>query len=91
MFDSTGDLYVLNSDDITAYAPGTTTPYLTFDRNSAGSIGMAIDAANDLYVANTRKGDFGVGSFKVYALASNNLLRKVSRDVNIPIALAIGP
>ncbi len=90
-FDSTGDLFVLNSGDITAYAPGTTTPYLTFDRNSAGSIGMAIDAANDLYVANTRKGNFGVGSFKVYALASNKLLRKVSRDVSTPIALAIGP
>ncbi|HEY1682869.1 MAG TPA: hypothetical protein VGF98_14580 [Candidatus Tumulicola sp.] len=90
-FDSTGDLFVLNGNDITAYAPGTTTPYLTFDRNNAGSIAIAIDAANNLYVASFRKGNFGVGSFKVYALGANKLLRKVSRDVNIPIALSIGP
>jgi sugar lactone lactonase YvrE len=90
-FDSKGDLFVLNSNYITAYAPGATTPYLTFDKNTAGSVAMAIDAANDLYVANIEKGYFGVGSFKVYALDSNKLLRKVSRDMNNPIALAIGP
>jgi hypothetical protein len=90
-FDSTGNLFVLNANDITAYTPGATSPYLTFDRNAAGTTAMAIDAANNLYVANDGKGFYGVGSFKVYALGSKKLLRKVSRDVNNPIALAIGP
>jgi hypothetical protein len=90
-FDSTGNLFVLNANDITAYTPGATSPYLTFDRNAAGTTAMAIDAANNLYVGNDGKGFYGVGSFKVYALGSKKLLRKVSRDVNNPIALAIGP
>jgi hypothetical protein len=79
------------TETILAYTPGATTPYLTFDRNTAGTTAMAIDAANNLYVANDGKGYFGVGSFKVYELGSNKLLRKVSREVNNPIALAIGP
>ena len=94
-FDSRGDLFVLNTNDsindITAYAPGATKPYRTFDKNSAGTSAMAIDAADNLYVANTRKGNYGVGSFKVYALDTNEILRTVSRDVNEPIAIAIGP
>lgn len=90
-FDSKGDLFVLNESYITAYAPGATTPYLTFDKAMVGPTAMAIDAADDLYVSNVEKGHFGIGSFKVYAPGSNKLLRKISRDVNEPIALALGP
>jgi hypothetical protein len=90
-FDSKEDLFVLNTDDITAYRPGASKPYVTFARNTAAAFSMAIDAANNLSVAYTQKGPFGVGSFKVYALGPNKLLRKVSRDVNKPGVLAIGP
>jgi sugar lactone lactonase YvrE len=91
VFDSKGDLFVLNASDITAYRSGANKPYVTFARNTAAASSMAIDAANNLSVAYMQKGPFGVGSFKVYALESNKLLRKVSRDVNKPTGLAIGP
>jgi hypothetical protein len=90
-FDSRGDLFVLNTGDITAYKPGTTKPYLTFARTTADPYSMAIDAADNLYVANYKKGPFGTGSFKVFALGSNKLVRKVGRDVALPSSVSIGP
>ena len=90
-FDSGGDLFVLNANDITAYHPGTTSPYLTFNRNNAGESYMAIDSSNNLYVTAATGGHFNLGYFKVFDLGSGKLLRTVSRDVNGPFGFAIGP
>jgi hypothetical protein len=90
-FDSSSDLFVLNAHDITAYAPGANFPYRTFNRNNAGECKMAIDGANNLYVAAEMRGHFNLGYFRVFALSTNKLVRTVSRDVNVPIVLAVGP
>lgn len=90
-FDSKGDLFVLNANDITAYASGATSPYLTFNRNNANEGTMAIDSADNLYVEGEMKGHFNLGYFKVFDLSTNKLVRTVSRDVYVPFALAIGP
>jgi hypothetical protein len=89
--DSKGDLFVLNANDITAYAPGATSPYLTFNRNNAYEGPMVIDGEDNLYVGGEMRGHFNLGYFKVFALGENKLVRTVSRDVSEPNTLAIGP
>jgi hypothetical protein len=80
LFDSTGNLYVLQEPQVLVYAPGAKTPLRMYPAGGfPGPPAMALDGSNDFYVAESpghNNPPFDV-SISVYAPESTSLLYKI--------------
>jgi DNA-binding beta-propeller fold protein YncE len=64
------------------YAPGKTKPMNTFKRDLAGPASLAMDSANNLYVANQRN-----RSITIFPFLKPNHPRQITKGVAKPIAI----
>ncbi|HEY1682128.1 MAG TPA: hypothetical protein VGF98_10865 [Candidatus Tumulicola sp.] len=87
--DSLGNLYVLNGSTIARYAQGESTPESTIGVGPS-AVSMALDAADNLYVAN-EGGSGNTGSVTVYAAGSNSLVRTVTNGIEGPASVGVSP
>lgn len=94
-FDSAGNLYVANGvggayncGTVTVYAPGSDSILYTINatKEICGPLRVAIDSANNLYVASGE--DTFPGAVDVFAAGTSTLLRTISQGINGPEALA---
>ena len=103
--DSHGYVYVANvfggtgycgkfshGGDVTVYAPGNDAPIYTLTPSDGICFPgrLALDASDDLYVANGPPGTEIPGSITVYA-PGGTLLRTITQGINAPDALALDP
>ncbi len=89
--DGSGNLFVLTAAGVAEYAPGQTAPFLTYTGGLSSPSSLAVDAAGILFVANTLRGKFGVGSVNEYQVGNPKLLRRLNDKINDPYFLAVGP
>lgn len=93
--DSSGNLYVLSGGTVVdVFAPGSSSPYNpTPSREIRNGIenatNIAVDAQNNLYVANFKNGGQLGTSVPVYAPGSNNPSQTITDGISAPYSLAL--
>jgi hypothetical protein len=100
--DGAGDLYVLNScvnrggctnsqNSVAVYAPGGSAPAHVINEGLDFPVTLVPDSSSNLYVANIGSSESDLGSVTVYASGDYSLVRTVTRNVEYPDHLALGP
>jgi sugar lactone lactonase YvrE len=92
LFDSKGNLFVLNPAYIAGYAPGQTSPFIKISHGARGSTEMAIDASDYIYdVGGSGGGKNQLGGLTIYKPGSKEVTKRVTKGINYPTGLVLGP
>jgi hypothetical protein len=92
LFDSKGNLFVMNPAYVAGYAPGQTSPFIRIVHGARGPVAMALDGNDYVYLVGGGGGEKNqLTGLTVYKPGSKEVSKRITKGINYPTGMVVGP